>query len=204
MSLFASSTARIAAVLAAVSFVSTPALAASLPVPSAPRSVDAPVGAWSPTVDVAHDRGWGRHHHDEGIDGGDLLAGILILGGIAAIASAASSASKHKQSGQSRYEPPRYPSEQAQPQQQVPDYRDPAPRQDWNASADMSRLDDAADACVDAVSSRGEVDHVYRVDPSGTGSGYRVAGDFTSGKTFACEVNGDRVDSVNYGDRDDS
>ncbi len=169
--------------------------------PPAPRAIAAPAGGWSPSADVAHDRGWGRHHHDDGIDGGDLLAGILILGGIAAIASAASSASKQGHARQAEYMPPQGAPEQAFPQQQDPDYRAPSPKQDWNESADTSRLDDAADACADAVSGHARVDHVYRVDPSGSGSGYRVAGDFTSGETFACEVNGDRVESVYYGRR---
>ncbi len=38
--------------------------------------------------DRGHDRGWGRGH--DGIDAGDVIAGALIIGGIAAIASAAS------------------------------------------------------------------------------------------------------------------
>ena len=33
--------------------------------------------------------GWGHHHRDR-VDAGDVIAGILIIGGIAAIASAAS------------------------------------------------------------------------------------------------------------------
>lgn len=193
MNLLASRSARLAAILASVSLVSTPALAASLPAPSAPQAVAAPVAGWSPSADVMHDRGWGRHRHDDdGIDGGDILAGILLIGGIAAIASAVSNSSKRKQAVQPQYDTP-----QPAPQQQAPAYREPSPKQTWDESAKMSRLDDAADACVDAVSHHAEVDHVYTVDPSG--SGYRVAGDFTSGESFSCAVNGDRVENVHYG-----
>lgn len=55
--------------------------------------------------------GWrlGRHHHDR-VDAGDVLAGILIIGGIAAIASAASN------NKQKRAEPEyRYPDAPARP-----------------------------------------------------------------------------------------
>lgn len=45
----------------------------------------------SATPVLARDR---YRHHDDGIDGGDVLAGLLIVGGIAAIASAASSKAK--------------------------------------------------------------------------------------------------------------
>ncbi|MCJ2183418.1 hypothetical protein MTR62_12065 [Novosphingobium sp. 1949] len=65
----------------------------------------AALAAGALTVSPAMAQGWGgppppphHHHHryDRGPDGGDLLAGLLIVGGIAAIASAASSASKAK------------------------------------------------------------------------------------------------------------
>ncbi|MCG6119605.1 MAG: hypothetical protein MEP44_03065, partial [Blastomonas sp.] len=46
-------------------------------------------------------RGWrGRNR---GIDGGDILAGALILGGIAAVASAASNSSRNRNGPNDRY-----------------------------------------------------------------------------------------------------
>lgn len=46
---------------------------------------------WSIDAETANRyRGYGRHRHRDRIDGGDILAGVLILGGIAAIAGAAS------------------------------------------------------------------------------------------------------------------
>src|SRR3546814_5987608 len=53
--------------------------------------------AMSATPVLAHGYGgWGRHYHrhGDGIDGGDVLAGLLIVGGIAAIASAARKSAK--------------------------------------------------------------------------------------------------------------
>ena len=45
-----------------------------------------------------HNWGWGGRHHRDRVDAGDVLTGILIIGGIAAIASAASSNNKKKKS----------------------------------------------------------------------------------------------------------
>ncbi len=60
------------------------------------------------TPALARDRwgGWGGRHHHDGIDAGDVIAGVLILGGIAAIASAASNSNKAKQQREREY---RYP-----------------------------------------------------------------------------------------------
>ena len=55
--------------------------------------------------------GGGRHwHRDRGIDGGDVLAGLLIFGGIAAIASAASKSNDSRNDGD-RYRPEPVPSD---------------------------------------------------------------------------------------------
>jgi hypothetical protein len=51
-----------------------------------------------------------RHYHrDRGIDGGDVLAGILLIGGIAAIASAASNSGRDRDARDYRYDDRRYP-----------------------------------------------------------------------------------------------
>ena len=95
MSRFASRFSVGAALAATLSMVASPVFAAQLPTPVAPV---APVvhSATSDDGSVQNRyRGWsqyGRYHkrHRGGIDGGDVLAGVLVLGGIAAIASAAS------------------------------------------------------------------------------------------------------------------
>lgn len=101
MSRFAYRFSLAAALAATVSMVATPAFAAPLPAIAAPA---APL-VYNAT---AHDgavqnryRGWsqyGRYHnrHRGGIDGGDVLAGVLVLGGIAAIASAASNSNRDR------------------------------------------------------------------------------------------------------------
>ncbi|MDE8651388.1 hypothetical protein [Novosphingobium album (ex Liu et al. 2023)] len=139
-------------------------------------------------------RGWGdgHHHrrHGDGIDGGDVLAGLLILGGIAAIAGAAS-----KSSDDQRDEPYRYPGPEAEPApddgaygEAPPDDRPAYPPSDsWR---DAGSLDGAVDRCVDEVE-RGErrvdtVDSVNRED-----GGYRVEGHMRDGRGFSCRVDRD-------------
>ena len=52
------------------------------------------------TPALARDWGWGGHHrHRDRVDAGDIIAGVLILGGIAAIASAASRYSRSRRWG---------------------------------------------------------------------------------------------------------
>ena len=125
--------------------------------------------------------GWGRGHHDD-IDAGDVFAGLLIIGGIAAIASAASKADR--------------PQRQSVPS---PDYRDPAPRYgdrddrpSWQEGRAVGSgagrgIDGAVDACVGEVE-RGTrrvdtVDGVRRDQ-----NGWRVDGRVRTGQGFACEV----------------
>lgn len=131
-------------------------------------------------------RGWGGHyrHHDR-IDGGDVLAGILIIGGIAAIASAASKASKQQR-----------------------DYREPMPRQRDDGArygSDDDRpewregtgIDSAINRCIDEVNRGrtqvGEVDSVNRAD-----GGWRITGTTTGNGNFSCTIDRDgRIRNVN-------
>ncbi|MBA4355046.1 MAG: hypothetical protein C0409_10165, partial [Novosphingobium sp.] len=111
--------------------------------------------------------------------------GLLIIGGIAAIASAASNANNRDVQRDRDYR-----------------YRDqPAPeddyaRDDWRqngAQRDFSRgaaqsISDAVDRCVDEASRKGEVDEVF--DAARTGGGYRVSGTLRNGDNFSCDVSG--------------
>lgn len=131
-------------------------------------------------------RGW---HRDRGVDGGDVLAGILILGGIAAIASAASNAQRDREvvrDGDYRYRPDNAPRD---------DYR----RDSWPTDSQGSgyvrgggvtrSIDDAVNRCVDEASRKGEVDEVY--DASRSANGYRVSGTLRNGDRFSCDINGE-------------
>jgi hypothetical protein len=142
--------------------------------------------------------GGGRWHrnHDR-IDTGDVLAGVLIIGGIAAIASAASSASKTKRDADYRYPDRR---EDARPDYRSDGSRYGSQRDDGDApgagSGSGAALNGAVDACVDEVE-RGDrrVDTVDNV--SRTMDGYRVEGRVGNGRNFTCTVDGGgRIRSV--------
>jgi hypothetical protein len=134
--------------------------------------------------------GWGGHarHHDR-IDGGDVLAGILIVGGIAAIASAASKAAR--QQGDYRQPQPRY-------REEVPRYGEADDRPEWR---DGTGIDGAVNRCIDEVNRGrnrvGEVESVNR-----DGGGWRVAGTTTGDSSFSCVIDRDgRIRSVSVAGR---
>ncbi|MCB2079495.1 MAG: hypothetical protein KDE55_17595 [Novosphingobium sp.] len=143
-------------------------------------------------------RGWGdyggyRHHHRDRIDGGDILAGILVIGGIAAIASAASKSAKDNRERDRRYPDDDYRSGRNGDYRNAPggygsDDRDDRYRQ-GPGSGDIS-LGTAVDACVDEVErARRDVDSVDSVGREG--DGYRVEGRVTDGRDFSCTVDAD-------------
>lgn len=142
--------------------------------------------------------GWGgRHHHRDRVDAGDVLAGVLIIGGIAAIASAASNSAKQKREREQDY---RYPDDgYRQDSGRYGDYNDRGTA-DRGGSTGYSRsadgLNAAVDRCVGEVE-RGErrVETVDTVDRDS--NGWRVAGRTNGGRDFACTVDGDgRIRSV--------
>jgi hypothetical protein len=86
------------------------------PAMAAPVGVAAGSGDYSSLADLGWDqgdeqadqwrggwRGRGWRGRNRGIDGGDILAGALILGGIAAVASAATNASRNRNGPNDRY-----------------------------------------------------------------------------------------------------
>ncbi|HQS70786.1 MAG: hypothetical protein B7Y36_13090 [Novosphingobium sp. 28-62-57] len=138
-------------------------------------------------------RGW---HRDRGIDGGDVLAGILIIGGIAAIASAASNANRNRERTIPRDNGPqddgyRYRNDDLPRQDE---WRSEGRVQDWQGSGQNSRggvtsgIDGAVDSCVAEAQRNGEVDEVFNA--ARNGSGYRVSGALRNGDGFTCDVNG--------------
>ena len=169
------------ALAAALSVAATPALAAEVYVPVVLHSAI----AHPASVESANDHrgwggGWGGRRGRDNVSVGDVLTGVLIIGGIAAIASAAS---KPKRDRDAEY---RYPS----PDQRADSgrYGQPVPQGSWNGSD--RNLDRAVDSCVNSVE-RGElrvgtVDSVARLD-----DGWRVSGRMASGSEFSCTVDRD-------------
>ena len=163
--------------LAGLGLLATPAAAVPLPLPQ---------GQGAPLAYDSHaEDGFGyRHHrwrHRDRINGGDVVAGILVLGAIAAIADAASDDSRRE-----------------------PAYRDPPARYREPARSDRSwgqgGIDNAVDICVDQVE-RGN-DRVGSVDTATRdGSGWRVAGSTTDGTYFSCRLDNEgRVRAIDMGD----
>lgn len=124
-----------------------------------------------------------RHgrHHDNGVDVGDVLTGVLIIGGIAAIASAV--------------EGDRDRDRQSYPDQRYPDQR----RGDYRYD-DGRGLDRAVSLCVDAIERDARVDTVDAVNRNARG--WMVTGSLFDGQAFSCSIGADgRIEAIDYGRR---
>lgn len=164
----------------------------------------ASTAALSLSATPAMARHW--HSRDRGIDGGDLLAGVLIIGGIAAVAAAASKSSRDSRA-------PEYPySEDAEAGNGTPsdeDYRNWRNDRDRGAgyaepgtgdySADRGdddyrggsdwrgagSTDGAVDVCVEELERNGrEVDTVDGINRES--EGWRVDGRLRDGRPYTC------------------
>ncbi|MBU7589539.1 MAG: hypothetical protein KAF42_10040 [Sphingopyxis terrae] len=148
--------------------------------------------------------GW-HNRHDDGIGAGEIIGGILILGTIAAVASAASKQNRETRNRDFRYDPP-YRDDRAQ---DVPDYQrrdDRGP--DGYGTGDAYRGGEieqrAADACGWAA--EGEMGDDARVEsitdtrPANGGDGWYVTGNISrpGGElhSFGCSYRGGRVVDV--------
>ena len=192
--------AAVSGALAAVSFTATPAAAAELP-GQAPIINDT-----LPQFDIFHaddlkangHRRWrgyrgyrGYRHRRHRIDAGDVLAGVLIVGGIAAIASAASNSERRER----RYRDERYRDYRYDRN----DYRDRDRRESRRSSGSGRGIDGAVDQCLAEIERDVRVDEVDSVDR--TGEGWRVTGTIFNGDRFTCTIGSDgRIENVNYGD----
>ena len=121
-----------------------------------------------PAITAPWDRGrWGRHR-DRGVDAGDILTGVLILGGIAAVASAVSKNNDRTRS--------------------YPDTR-PYPDQPRAYRTNANGIDGAVDMCVREVERNARVAQVDRVERDA--SGWLVTGALAAGGGFSCSIGSD-------------
>ena len=155
---------------AALSLVATPAAALEFTAPRLATVHDAPA-AWSDaSVAAERHRHRYRHRHDDGIDAGDVIAGAVIIGGIAALAGA-------------------FDDDRDEPRV---DYRTPQP------SYQSSGLDRAVDMCVAEIEREVRVSSVDAVDRDATG--WRVSGALYDGQGFTCRIGNDgRIADIDYG-----
>ena len=126
----------------------------------------------------------GRHYRrNRGIDAGDVLAGVLIVGGIAVLADAVLNNDRDD----------RYRRDDVRYRERTDDRR-------YNDSryGDKSGLDRAVSICRNAIERDvriSDVDEARRI-----GGGWTVSGRLFDGESFACFIDNDgRVSDISYG-----
>ncbi|WP_338244127.1 hypothetical protein [Aurantiacibacter hainanensis] len=166
------------AMAAALSMIATPAAALDIPAAGAPAQVHtAKVDTGAPAEANQWRRYRGHRHRDRGIDAGDVVAGVVVLGALAAIIGSANS-----NRDRDRYEPRR---------QDI--------RYDRDRDYDSRGIEGAVDMCVDEVEYRdSRVESVDRADRSA--SGWNVEGVLDNGERWTCFIdNGGQIRSIDYG-----
>ena len=168
------------AVAAAFSLLAMPVAAVELPRPAAVKAYD------GEGLNVERDRRRRWHRDRDDIDAGDVVAGVVLLGAIAAIAGAAK-----KNRDRDRYE------ELPPPPEAGDDYgyRTPGAYE----RNDGRGIDRAVDMCVGEVE-RGQ-DRVETVDGANrTGEGWTVSGALEGGAGFTCRIdNMGRIRAIDIG-----
>lgn len=180
--------ASAAAMAAALSMVATPAAAAELP-----RAANAPVLVQTGDPGVASQYRYGRYdrydrygryrhhrHRNRGIDTGDVIAGVVVLGALAAIIGSSRSRDRDRDRYEERREQVRH------------DRRD-------DRNYDSRGIENAVDMCIEQVerySDRVESVHEARRAPDG----WHVAGTLDNGSGWDCQIdNNGRVSAVDLG-----
>ena len=191
------------ALAAALSLAASPAFAAEVYIPvildHSGAVAAAPVGA-----DIANQSrnwgGWGGRRHRDDVSVGDVLTGVLIIGGIAAIASAASKGSRERQQ-QDTY---RYPAPESRSDSGR--YGEPVPQRSWGSERNIDRAVDACVAEVERGANGTSGRRVETVDSVGReGDGWRVSGQASGGRGFNCTVDRDgHIRNVDGADRADN
>lgn len=170
---------------ATLAMAATPVAAADLPV--SPLRGQQPAVTVFKSDDVNAD-GYRRYRHRDRVDAGDVIAGVLILGGIAAVASAVSSNSRDRD-----YRNTRYPSDNR--------YRTSDSRIDYRGDTRSnagSGIDNAVNMCVSAIERDVRVASVDGVERNA--SGWLVTGSIYNGYAFSCRIDGSgRIDGIDYG-----
>ena len=178
--------AAFSGLVAALSMAAAPAAATELPARSllVQPAYAAPTAFDEGSLTSQRHRYWRYRRHHGRVDGGDVLAGILIIGGIAAIASAASNSERRDRDVRYRdYREDRN------------DYRD---RRTTRRSGSGRGIEGAVDMCLTEIERDVRVESVDSVDRSG--DGWRVIGTIFNGDRFTCEIGEDgRIEQVDYG-----
>ena len=195
--------ARAAAVAAVATMTVSPVLAAVKPIPITLPLSAKPMATpgWTSADDAFQDRRWRRYRHrGNGIGGGDVLGGLLILGGIAAVAAAIDKDKQERRTDRTQGRD--YPYRDGPYRQDPYDYRgrDDAARDYGRTDGqDPRAMDRAVDACSAEAARSGRVDEIFGVDR--VDGEWRVRGDYADGRDFTCTVDGSGRAYVGAGDR---
>lgn len=180
---------RAAALLATATMIASPVYATrSVPITASLSANPEPLPAWSPGDDTAANHRWrGRRHGGSTV--GNVLTGLLVIGGIAAVASAIDKDQEKRR--RDRTEGRDYPYREG-----PYDYRDADRdgrndgRDDWRddtlGRGDSREADRAVDACAAEAERAGRVDEIFGVD--NVDGEWRVKGDYADGREFTCTV----------------
>lgn len=191
------SAACAAILLATATMIVSPVAAATrtVPITIPPSARPAPNPAWNSADETFNEHRWrGYRRHRDRIDGGDVLAGILVIGGIAAIASAAGD---NKNRRGERREYPR----NDRPYDYREDYRNDGRDRDYGGADPgngRGAMDRAVDACAAEAGRTGQVDEIFGVER--IDGEWRVKGDYRNGRAFTCSVDGNGKAYVGVGD----
>ncbi|MEP1422380.1 MAG: hypothetical protein ABJK59_11475 [Erythrobacter sp.] len=126
-----------------------------------------------------------------GVRGGDILAGVLVLGGIAAIASAASKNNRRRDREVVVVERDR-------DRDRDYNYRPENRRSTDRSTSGGSGIDNAVSMCLNEIEQNIRVDSVDGA--SRVSSGWVVTGSLFDGSGFSCEIdNSGQISGVDYG-----
>lgn len=168
------------ALAAALSMAATPAAALDMPAVAAPADSYVEVN----TGDAGEANQWRRYrrHRHRGVDAGDVIAGVVVVGALAAIIGSASSRNRNRDRYEHRRERVRYDD-----------------RRDRNRGYQSRGIESAVDMCVDQVEYRdNRVENVDRADRSA--NGWNVTGTLSDGERWSCSIdNAGEVRSIEYG-----
>jgi len=175
MALTTNKFAAAAAALAVTSMTAMPASAADLP-----RVTSAHAGAYDSQAENAYNHRWRGYRRDH-VRTGDVIAGVLVLGTLAAIAGSSSRRERERERDVRYREPVRN------------DRRDD---RSWSTGG----IDNAVNMCVNQVE-RGS-DRVDSVDnASRNAGGWQVSGSLDDGTYFSCRIDNEgRIRSIDLGD----
>lgn len=141
-------------------------------------------------------RGWRGHRR--GVRGGDILAGVLVLGGIAAIASAANNNRQRDRYRDREVVVVERDRVRDRDYDYRPENRDVNRRTTTRSTSGGSGIDNAVSMCLNEIEQNIRVDSVDGA--SRVGSGWIVTGSLFDGSGFSCEIdNSGRISGVDYG-----